>query len=436
VVKGAQAIPWLARMMQTMQAARPLASAVVPGVVSGGALGALEPVESGGSREANAAAGGLAGGAGGLAGRFLAKIVGGKSAGPADEVLKDGVRLTPGRALGGAYQRVEEGMESIPIVGDMIKKSHRRAIEDFNRAAINRVLDPIAERLEKGQPVGREAIAFVESRLGNAYDKVLGKIKRVDLDNQFADEVGKVTDMVQTLPPDLAKQFDKIVTIRVLDKLTPAGTMSAETMKAVESDLGRIARGLRSNADMEKRQLGDAITEIQQSLRGAVERSAPEHAGELKAVNEAYAKFVRVQRAAASVTDEGVFSPAQLVNSVKASDGSVRKGAFARGDALMQDFAENAKSVLGSKVPDSGTPFRVLTAAGLGGGASYLGADPEHIAGVGALALPYTRAGRAATLAAIAKRPELAREIAALMARASPGAGIVSGAAYPSLTSE
>jgi hypothetical protein len=428
-VKVMQMIPGVARALQAIQAARPFVSAVVPGAASGAAVAALDPVETGGSRETNAALGAAGGALGGAVARGAAKVLGGKAASESDALLREGVRLTPGQAIGGAAKRLEDAATSIPLVGDAIKSAQRRAVEDFNRAAMNRVLAPLAEKLDKGQPIGREALEVVENKIGHAYDKVLGKIKKVDLDNQFVDEVGKISDMVSSLPDDIAKQFDKIVTRSVLDKATPAGTMSADTMKIVESELGRMARGLRGSQDFEKRQLGDAIREVQASLRSAVERSAPQHADELKAVNEAFAKFVRVQKASSSVAAEnGVFSPAQLLSAVKASDQSVRKGAFARGDALMQGFAENAKSVLGGKLPDSGTATRLLAGAGaIGGAGALFDVDPMTAAGVGALALPYTRPGRAATLAILAKRPEMMRELAQVFERGAPYAGIAGG---------
>lgn len=424
--RGAAMVPGALRVAQAAQAAHPLLSAMAPGVASGAALGALDPVATGDSRAANAGLGAAAGGLGGAVARGASKVLGGKAASAADDLLKDEVRLTPGQALGGMAQRLEDGATSIPVIGDMVKKSQRRAVEDFNRAAYNRVLEPIGEKLAKGEPVSRATLGAVETKLGDAYDRVLTKIGRVDLDDTFKAEVGKVASMVQELPDTMQGQFKAILKTKIADKMTPAGTMSADTMKVAESELGRLARGLGSSDDFEKRQLGDAIREVQQSLRGAVERSAPEHAAELKSVNEAFAKFVRVQRAAARVTSEdGVFSPAALLEATKAGDKSVRKGAFARGDALMQDFAENAKGVLGAKVPDSGTALRLMAGMGaLGGAGAYFDVTPGQAAGMAALALPYSRAGRAATLAAIAKRPDVARQLATVFERGAPAAGV------------
>jgi len=66
-------------------------------------------------------------------------------------------------------------------------------------------------------------------------------------------------------------------------------------------------------------------------------------------VNSGYAMFTRIEDAAANKAvggHEGVFETGDLMTAVRKGDRSVRKGAFARGDALMQDWAETAHSVL------------------------------------------------------------------------------------------
>ena len=84
----------------------------------------------------------------------------------------------------------------------------------------------------------------------------------------------------------------------------------------------------------------------------------PARAPELRAANEAFANALRVEGGAGKIgSDQGVFTPDHLLSSVRQLDPSLRKGTFARGDALMQDLGDAGKAVLGNKVPDSGTPF-------------------------------------------------------------------------------
>jgi hypothetical protein len=106
-------------------------------------------------------------------------------------------------------------------------------------------------------------------------------------------------------------------------------------------------------------------------------------------------------------------------------DRSKDKSAFARGNALMQDLAEPSKSVLGPKVPDSGTPFRSLTALGASGAAGQF-ISPG--AGVAVLAAPalYSKPGQAALAALLTRRPDAAAPIANALRRISPYAAVPS----------
>jgi hypothetical protein len=393
IAKGAMAAPKVAALVQTLTAARPVASGIAAGVGSGAVSGALEPTATGESRGKNMATGAAFGAAGGAIPGVLAKVAGGAKVDDAARMLMDeGVSLTPGQAMGGVWKSIEEKATSIPVVGSVIKRAQTRGLEDFNRAGFNRALAPIGEKVGKDFNIGHEGIAAVEAKIGAAYDKALDNIKIVNLDNTFGDEVGKVLGMAAELGEGPAKQLTAILKNRVIDKMTPAGTMSAETMKEVESTLGREAAKWRGSADAAQRGLGDALREVQSSLRGAVERSAgPEAAQQLRNANEAWANFVRIRDAGSRVgAKEGMFTPAQLNSAARSGDKSVGKGSFAKGGALMQDLAEAGKSTIAQTVPDSGTAGRLANMGAIGA-LPFL--DPSTLAMAGAAALPYSRMG-------------------------------------------
>ena len=431
-LRGAAAVPALSGALRAGQAAaeaHPLLAAMAPGAASGALMGALEPTIEGESRARNMATNAAIGGAVGAAPRVLARVVKPETSAGAKQLIDEGVRLTPGQALGGAWKASEEKLASLPILGDIIKGAQRRGIEDFNRAAANRVLKPIGLTAPKDFKAGHEAIAMLERKVGDAYDDVLAKIGRVDLDNAFQSEVNKIAGMTDELGDVAKNQFQSILKNRVIDRMTPAGTMSADTMKIVESDLNRLARQYKGSPDPNQRGLGAAIQEVQASLRRATRRSAgPDLVDQLDAANSAWAQFVRVQDAAGRIgAKEGVFTPAQLTSAVRGQDKTLRKGAFARGDALMQDLAESGKTALTQEVPDSGTAGRLLAAAAAGGGP--LGLIDPTIATMTALgALPYTSIGGRLTLAALARRPEEARAIAELLRAGAPAAGVAGSA--------
>jgi hypothetical protein len=181
-----------------------------------------------------------------------------------------------------------------------------------------------------------------------------------------------------------------------------------------ESELGAIAATLRRSADNTQRELGKAIREVQSSLRGAVERSAgPMRAKQLQDANKAWSEFLRIEDAASKVgSREGIFTPEAFNVSVHKM---APKKAVSKGKAIGQELADDALSVLGRTVPDSGTPYRAMAAAILGG------AIEPTIATTGLAAmLPYTAPGRAATVAALARRPDAVRAVGERIKELSP----------------
>jgi hypothetical protein len=103
---------------------------------------------------------------------------------------------------------------------------------------------------------------------------------------------------------------------------------------------------------------------------------------------------------------------------VREMDPTLRKGAYARGDALMQDLADAGKSVLGNKVPDSGTTFRsfAMAAPTLAGLYAYnpLAAAGVAAAGAGGMAT-YSRPGVSALAHLLATRSPIAGPTANLI---------------------
>jgi hypothetical protein len=396
----------------------------------GAGLGAAQPAVDMGERAMNAGLGG-AGGAGGQAlFKGLARVVSPNTQPNALALMAEGVTPTPGQLLGGGFKRTEEALTNVPLLGQSIRNAQTRGIEDLNRAAINRSLKPVGEALPKGV-TGREAIEFAQDALGKKYDALLPKLN-TEIDGQFITELQSLRNMMGdgSIDPVMAQRFEAILQGQLLQKLPKDGpaVFTGQTMKGIESDLGRMASQFRTSPDPDQRMLGDAILEVQSILRGNVERANPQFAPELKAINEGYANFKRVQKAAAGVgAEDGVFTAAQLQSAVKALDKSKDKGKFAKGQALMQDLSDPAKAVLAPKVPDSGTPFRLASmgaAGGVAGGALGGLLSPGAVLGAAAAPVMYSRAGQNALAALLARRPEGAEQAANALRRLGPYAAI------------
>ena len=299
------------------------------------------------------------GAAGGKAGELVSRGLGAAIA----PVWRDGVQrlaqarvpMTPGQILGGVPKRLEDAATSIPIVGDAIKSAQRRGMIGFARGAVNDALTPIGERLPQDVREGHDAYAWASDKISSAYQALLPKIS-VNLSPQITTDVTKIAqktgaDLTGYLPP-------------------PGVSMAGESMKTLDSELGRLARNYNSSAVAGEREIGRQIIQTQRGLRAAVTAQNPAEAPLLSAIDNAFARLLPVERATGAPSSVGgLFTPSTLARSTKAMDSSLRDKASAAGQARMQDLATAGQQVLPSSVPDGGTPYRALVAMGSLGGA-------------------------------------------------------------------
>lgn len=339
------------------------------------------------------------------------------------QLMADGVDLTPGQIMGGNFARVESKATSLPIVGDAIANAQRRGGEQLNRAAFNRALSPIGEKLPMSVSVGREAVKYADDTLGAAYEKLLPKLT-TQADDTFAAEVQSLRQMVQegALDPKYSNLFDRTVQSRVLDKFQGQNAITGKTLKDTESFLTTQIKRFAQSQDPDARLVGDAMQELQSSLRGLVQRSNPAHAKELKAINTGWANFKRVQRAASYMgAEDGVFTPAQLQSAVKALDRSKDKARFAEGRALMQDLSDTARSAMGPKYPDSGTAGRAMNAGALVSGLY----NPAIPLGLGAGAAAYSNPSIKLIQSLLTQRPDALQLLGSNVRQLAPLGGLL-----------
>ena len=417
-----------------MSVPQTLTGQIARGTLLGGVGAAAQPVKGGEDaafweEKARQAATGAAIGAGTsavLGG--VSRMVQPKTSPEVTQLYERGVRPTIGQTLGGAANAMEQKAESIPILGEGITAARRRAVEEFNRAAYDDVLNQIGLNLPKNVHVGRKALSYTTKQVSQAYRQIVPHMAS-KVDKPFADDLTNLVALSKDMAPDKAKQFSGILSRQVLRKISQNGTITGETMKEIDSALGQIARNYKGSPDPDQRLLGDAVREAQNVLFKLVKRSNPEAASVLDRVDAAYARLARLQDAAGRVgSKEGVFSPSALNSAVRAGDKSLRHGQFARGDALMQDFATAGEKVLGPNVPDSGTAGRAmlawLMATGGAGAVNPYTAIPAAAAGAA-----YTPAGQRLAAALLARRPPFAAPIRRGIEAISGPVSIVAGGA-------
>lgn len=339
-------------------------------------------------------------------GNALGRMIAPNTSKEVKKLLSEGVTPTPGQVLGGASQRIEDKLMSVPLLGDAITAGRKRASEELNHAAYARALKGTGIDA-KALPVGREGIEAVKEAVSKQYDDLLPKLV-FKPDAQFSQDMSKLQQMATGLGQKEQAKFQSIID-DAMAKASPNGSMIGETYKTVESKLAAEAKRFSGSNDAYQQELGSALQETLRAMKDNLVRSNPNHAKELAQANSNYANYVRLRDAGSRAGDQSRgFSPSQLAQAVRASDKSAGKGKTASGNALMQDLSDAGVNVLNSKYPDSGTVGRALLAGGLGAGAI---ANPAFLA-AGAAALPYTPSGQKIMAALLSRRPQGANALA------------------------
>lgn len=395
------------------------------GAMRGAAIGAgaasLDPIKDGGDSfwwdKLKQAGMGAAGGAvmspvmGGLA-----RLVSPKAS--VNESVKllqsEGVKPTVGQAAGGWASAAEEKLTSLPIVGDAIKSARNRAIDQFNEAAINRTVKPIGGKVSG---FGQDAVAEAGDKLSGAYKKAFDSLNHVNFATPTM--VQKLGDLEQMAASSLtgghhgfAAQFSGLLDNLVAKKISPNGSMLPDFYKKLDSELGQKAATFMRSSVASEQEFGQAIKQLQTLFRDEVATQNPAFARALSAADSGWANLVRIEGAAkAGLNNEGRFTPAQLLGAIRRSDNSVRDRATARGSALMQDLGTAGQTVLGSKVPDSGTVGRAAWGAGALGATLGSGGMALPAALIGGAAM-YSPPVQNALVALLTRRPESAPFVA------------------------
>lgn len=363
-----------------------------PGVLANGAVGAGagffgQPTTEGESGVGNAVKGGLWGLAGGVAGNLATGSPVVTRSPQVDTMLQSGVVPTIGQAAASSPSpiartvgRAEEKAMSIPVVGDIIGNARRRAVEDFNRAAINKGLPPGATPV---RAIGEQGIDLAKRALGSAYDDIY-KNAQVAIDPQLLQGVAAAKNStVVPLGAAGEKTFDDILKRNLWDRLPVGQSLPSRDAKmTIEADLGKAARDLRMSSVSAERDVGKAVENARQAFRDLMARNLPAgDAAQLPAVDRAYANMVPVKAAAERAkAQNSVFSPYQLQASTRAGTD-------------MRDFANAGQAVLAGRVPNSGTTDRALVAGMLSPAAAGYYFGMPMLGALGAAPAAYSRTG-------------------------------------------
>lgn len=339
-------------------------------------------------------------------------------------LMNAGITPTPGQISQGIPNTIEQSLTGVPVLGDLIKAARGRAASQLNTAVANRALAPIGQTVEAAP--GRDMVDEVHNKLSDAYNTLLPQMN-FTADPQFGQDMGTLLQGANQMPQPQAQAFNNVLVNKVFARIGPQGQMDGATLKGVQEELGDLARGYQGDPSFDQRQLGTAIDQARQTIDATVARGNPAGAQQLAAINQGWANYSRLRAASSMIgARDGVFSPANLQNAVKAGDKSSGKGAFAGGNAFMQDLSDPALSVLGGTVPDTGTAGRVGATAAV----TALLMHPQMLlhpstyamgAAAAAPAAMYTQAGQRAMAAALTSRPAWAPGAAQGLNAIAPG---------------
>ena len=289
----------------------------------------------------------------------------------AKELIKQEVPLTIGQSVGGGLRKIEEGIKSIPFLGDPIVGAEIRATQGFNKATFRKVLEPLEKygvNLKKqlaGKTTGNELYKTAENIISNGYEKLKPKLKfpnRDELQSIYDDVILKQAD---TMPKSVNNQFLQDMDNIVYANFSPDGSLSGDGFKKIESGLRQQINSYLGSSDQVTRNYANSYDAVLDALSDTLIKNNPKYAPQLKDLDFSFKMLNIVGRAVEKGgSKQGTFTPNQLMQASRMADVGRNKKSFRKGEALMQDLA-NEGQALNLTLPDSGTATRQLLTGGL-----------------------------------------------------------------------
>ena len=312
---------------------------------------------------AERAIGGLTGAAaaGGLA-KTAEKVLPLKSA-KARELEKKGVQPTIGQSFRDTpsigsrlFTAIEEFSTSYPGVGPVIQSERTKALIQANNNLLNEAIAPLGIKLPKDK-VGFEAYDFIDLQLDKAYSKVLPTLKLSNI-SKIENEM---LDTIQNSGLSVKNQdfvVEKIV--KNISDNAKDNVLSGSKIKNIETEFTRLEKQFVPKGGFEG-EIGLVFKQLKNQFKDAIEIQNPNT--ELQKINSVYRNIGPVADAMAQASvKEGVFTPAQLLRSLKKADKTKRKKQFLKQEIPLQKSAQLAEDVLGGAFPDSATASRLVAA--------------------------------------------------------------------------
>jgi len=351
----------------------------------------------------DAATSGLIGAGTGVIGQraldAVSSRIAGQGGGAARRLSRAGVDLTPGQMVAetpvvGQFVRNLEDVAGgfNPLMAGVRNRQNQQVV----RAAGNEALAPIGETLPKDARTGYQVAQRVSKVLGDRYDQVTSGIT-ARVDPQFTQDFSGLMARAGTVLDDSnLGRLERILRDKVYGEIDATGTLSGPNFKRIETALRQQSeRASRPTSTLADNDLAEMIDESRDVVRDLIARQYPAAADEITNLNRGWANYKRIERAvtgSAGFSREGTPTPGELSQTVANMSSNSQ---IANERALLQGLATDARTVLPSTVPDSGTAQKTVLAASAGAlGTGAVAAINPTLAGlIAAGAVVYSRPG-------------------------------------------
>jgi hypothetical protein len=314
----------------------------------------------------------------------------------AKNLIKRGVPVTVGDAVGGGLKKVEEALTSVPFVGSAISGAKEKAKKGFDKAVFEEVLEPLNPLLVNTKQSlkgleGRDLYAKTAKVISAQYDKILPKLNmpnRTILQDKFDDVI---LNEAEVLTGNAQKVFLEKIDKIIYSKFDDAGNISGQNYKKAISEVRAEVRKYRKSTEPVNTDIASSFGTIEKAMADALKETNPAQKMALDAIDKSFRRLLPVERAVIA-SEGGEFTADQILRQIRSQDGTLRKKSFAKGEAEMQPLVEAGQNTIKQRLNNSGTADRsMIGTLALGGG---LAIDPLTV-GIGAgLTVPaYSRLG-------------------------------------------
>lgn len=291
----------------------------------------------------------------------------------AQQLLDEGVRLTPGQMNPkGVWNKVEENLRGVPIVGNLIEKARGQAQQDFQRNVIEEsaapgyslqssskdVNDLFQEAQDSYKPLYNAAKGFPVK------PEIFNQGQNVTLEDAMRQAAARRSVGATRAGREQAADFLDGQLEAFADKAKSAGGWKSDHLIELRSRINEEIR----NAGQD--QAGKTYAQLLQGARDRVtdaleSQLPPDATNALRVANDAYPKLAIIRDAIQRGGDQAEgFTPAQLSQAVRAA---TENNTYARGGGLMRDWSSAGRDIFTERNPRTGMSLETLGPIGLAG---------------------------------------------------------------------